>query len=421
MKKPVIEVVPCLLVVLIVVSLPAGLAKADTYSVSLSGGTAQYPQPYPSPPYQNPPPIQTGGNLLLPMFNPTTGFLTQVDVSFSYATLYGGTVSNMTGNSVPDAYFRDTGSKTAWFIFTPVGTLWTHNAAPEGATASTYLGPWRSGYFTSSPTSSYGSGVYNITAPHNVRLFVGVGNDNSLFQAHIRSNYNLVPSSAALRIANWQRAFGPRGTITYHYTPFPPDPVDGGGGLSFSVAEAPAYGQGQVETTPLGASHKHKVQAFAGQAAVTENTGLVQRFRFMREDQGSDQTKVFINGMLDGFLSADNNALAEALGVMELYNNQGQLIDRVERIAVADSQAYFGRLEEKNVHELFGMTVMLLPGNYYELRSELHLTADPRGAGTALADFSNTFEVEVSGVPEPATLALFAVGAAILLRRRRRP
>ena len=67
-----------------------------------------------------------------------------------------------------------------------------------------------------------------------------------------------------------------------------------------------------------------------------------------------------------------------------------------------------------------GMTVMLLPGEIYELRSELHVTADPRGTGTALADFANTFEVEVSGVPELATLVFVAAGALALLRRWRR-
>ncbi|MGB2823155.1 MAG: PEP-CTERM sorting domain-containing protein [Phycisphaerae bacterium] len=420
MKKPAIKALACTLAAAIPFALAAGAAKADSYSVNLLSGGYNYPYHTYSAPYQYPPPIGTGGNQLLPMFNPTTGFLTQVDMSFSYSTGYSGVVSNSTAYNVPEAWFQDTGSKMASFIFTPVGTLWSHTPPSEGRTESYYLGPYRSSWYIDSPMRSYGSGVYSITDPEDVSLFVGIGNDNSLIQAHIRSNYNLVTSSAAIRVANWMRSFYPRGTITYHYNPFPADPIDADGGLSFAVAQGPGYGQGQVEPTPLGASHKHMVQAFPGQAAVNENTGLVQRFQFWREDQGTQQTEVFINGLLDGFVSADENGVATALGVMELYNADDQLIDRAERIAVADSQTYFGRLEERDVHELFGMTVMLLPGNVYELRSELHLTADPRGEGRATADFSSTFNVELSGVPEPASLGLLVVGGLALLRRRRR-
>ena len=420
MKNSTAHVSICLLAALIATSLAAGPAKGATYSVNLLSGGYFYPEGNVSAPYLHPSPIGTGGTQPFPMFNPTTGFLTQVDMSFWYSTGYTGVVSNTTSYNVPDAWFIDKGTKTTWFSFAPTGTLWTHNASSEGRTTSEYLSAWRSSWYIDSPMVTYASGVYNITDPNDVRLFVGIGNDNSLIQAHIRSNYNLDTSSAALRIANWMRSFHPRGRITYHYTPFPPDPVPAGNGLGFSIAEAPAYGQGQVEPTPLGAMHKHKVQALPGQAAVTENTGLRQQFTFSREDLGSEQTEVFINGLLDGFLSADNDGVARALGVIELYNSDDELINRVERLAFADSQTYFGTLQERNVHELFGMNVLLLPGHVYELRSELYLTADPRGAGTALADFSNTFDVEISGVPEPTTLALLLLVGPALMRRKRK-
>jgi hypothetical protein len=421
MRKPGINVLVCLFVGSLAVSLGAGPAAADVYSVDW--GTHQffqYPQPNPSAPYQNPSPIGTGGRFGFQMFNPTTGFLTQVDLAFSYSTGYTGMLRNSSSTAFYEGWFQDTGSKTARFIVHPFGTLWTHNSPSEGRSAADYVPRYSTSWYLDSPTRSYSSGVYSITNPNDVRLFVGIGQETGMIEAHIHGSYSFTTSASALSVLLWQRMYAPRGTITYHYNPFAPDPVEGGAGLSFSLAEGPSYGQGQVEPTPLGASHAHRVQASGGQGAVTENTGYVQRFRFQREDQGSQQTSVFINGLLDGFLSADDNGLAQALGVMELYNDEGELVERTERLAFADSQVYFGRLEEKDVHERFGMTVMLLPGEVYELRTELHVTADPRGAGTALADFANTFEVEVSGVPEPASLALFAAGALALLRRRRR-
>ena len=427
MKNRTAHVSICLLATLIAASLTAGPARAATYSVELAHLGYNYPSgdyvpPFYPYPFRNPAPIGTGGAQQFAMFNPTTGYLTQVDMSFSYSSGYSGRVRNMSSsNSVPDAYFTDTGTKTSRFYFMPTNsTMWTHTSGSDGRTNGEYLSPRGTSWYLKSPIRSYGSGTYTITDPNNVRLFVGIGNDRSLIQAHVSNNYKLTTSSANLWIDLWQYAFFPRGWITYTYTPFPTIPAPAGGGLSFSVAEAPSYGQGQVEPTPLGSMHKHKVQAFSGQAAVTENTGLRQQFTFTREDMGNEQTEVFINGLLDGFLSADNNGVARALGVIELYNSDDELINRVERLAFADSQTYFGTSQEENVHELFGMNVLLLPGHVYELRSELYLTADPRGAGTALADFSNTFAVEISGVPEPTTLVLLLLVGPALMRRKRK-
>ena len=128
MKKLAIKVLASAVAAVIPLALAASPARADSYSVNLGGGGYNYPYHTYSPPVQYPPPIQTGGSQLFAMFNPATGFLTQVDMSFYYTTGYGGTLSNMTSYSVPDAWFVDTGSKTAWYNFTPVGTLWSHNA-----------------------------------------------------------------------------------------------------------------------------------------------------------------------------------------------------------------------------------------------------------------------------------------------------
>ena len=72
-----------------------------------------------------------------------------------------------------------------------------------------------------------------------------------------------------------------------------------------------------------------------------------------------------------------NSESGGSLGVMELYNADDQLINRAERLAFADSHA--GQLDENNVHELFGMTVLLIPGNLYttnvqDIEFVLHLS-----------------------------------------------
>ena len=141
MKKLAIKVLASAVAAVIPLALAASPARADSYSVNLGGGGYNYPYHTYSPPVQYPPPIQTGGSQLFAMFNPATGFLTQVDMSFSYSTVYSGVVSNRSAHSVREAWFQDTGSKTAWFLFTPVGTMWTHNSPSEGRTASYYLAP----------------------------------------------------------------------------------------------------------------------------------------------------------------------------------------------------------------------------------------------------------------------------------------
>lgn len=65
--------------------------------------------------------------------------------------------------------------------------------------------------------------------------------------------------------------------------------------------------------------------------------------------------------------------------------------------------------------------IELIPGQTYEVISRIELVADISGPdGSCEANFENTFEVELFGVPEPATLSLLAPGTLALVRRRQK-
>lgn len=402
----------CICIVLFV-ALWTRAATSAVINVQSPSIGIQWPTPTPSAPPANGSVRSTGANLSLPLFNPTQGFLTQVDLRFNFATGYGGTVSNFSTSSYTGRIVSANGT-TGRFDMAPFGTLWNFSAPAEGSTAEVAVASFRSSSFVSSPTPTHSSPTYTFIAPNQLQNFIGIGNTLNLSASQFYTfNLGVSPAQANVSVGTFQRGFFPRAFATYTYNPFT-NPEIGGAGLSFSLAPGPVTGQGQVEPTPLGSRHRHSIEATAPESAKTEMTSFSQKFMFTRDDNGTDPTAVFINGILDGLLQADGGGRASALGKMELLAQDGSFINSIERLAFADSNSSNGTFVIENVDERFGLYEMLIPGNIYELRTSLQLVADPRSGGFAKADFSNTFIVELSGVantiPEPSSLVLIGLG-----------
>lgn len=390
-------------------------ARADTQTVNSLPFTIQWPTPNPAPPPANGTMISTGANLTLPLFNPTVGYLTRVDLSFNFVTAYGGSISNFSSTTYTGNIVSSTGTNVR-FNMAPFGTLWNFNAPVEGGTTSTAVASFRTSFNLTTPNVGHVSPTVTFTSPDDIKHFVGIGNTLNLNAQQFHTmNLRTNPVATNVSVATFQRAFSPRATATYTFNPFN-TPTETGGGLRFSLAEGPRVGQGQVEPTPTGTKLRNGVEALSGMPAITESTASSHTFRFDRIDGEMGQAIVFINGLLDGFLEADNTGRAEAIGIIELFTVDGVFLDRIERLVFADSTSHNNSHIAMNVRERFGLTTALTPGQIYELRTELQVTADPRGVGYALADFNNTFEVELSGspaIPEPITLGLVAAGIAL--------
>ncbi|MCI0333917.1 MAG: choice-of-anchor E domain-containing protein [Planctomycetes bacterium] len=396
---------------------------ANTITVNSLPFTVQWPTPNPAPPPANGTTISTGPwQIGIPMFNPTLGYLTKSDVTFEFSTLYGGSIRNFSTSAYEGSIVSNSGT-TAKFSMAPFGTLWNFAAPTEGGTPTVAVNSFGTSFFVSSPTRGHGSPTFTFTNQEHLNHFIGLGNVIAEASQTYAVNLAVSPARAGVSVASFQRAFAPRARAVYTFNPFS-TPVHADGGLTFSLAEGPTSGQGQIEPTPLGIQHGHMVEAGPSQGPVLESTNARQTFRFAREDGRMDETLVFINGVLDGLLRADGGGRAEAVGVIELYTGSGSPIDRIERFVYADSRDMNNSLNQLRARERFGLLINLIPGNVYELRTQMRLLADPRGAGSALADFSNTFDVELSGepIPEPGTASglISAVAASLAFRCRTR-
>ncbi len=196
------------------------------------------------------------------------------------------------------------------------------------------------------------------------------------------------------------------------------DPVDGGGGVDFFLDEAEQDTDGQVDITDRGCKHHMYVQAVSQQTQQQRHSEVRQRFLFQADDGTTDPRTIFMQGLLEGALDA-GGASASVNATIALYDDAGNKLDDVVFFDEVSSQL-IGDPQSKDVAEPLVLEAELTPGKVYQLVSRLDLSASlnhPDGSG--LADFSNTFDVQMSGVPEPATIALLVGGLGGLLHRRR--
>ena len=193
------------------------------------------------------------------------------------------------------------------------------------------------------------------------------------------------------------------------------DPVSSGGGIDFQLDDGDVAGGGTVDVTPLGVKHRLNSIATGQQTTDSDFSEVRRRFRF---DSAGGHTQVVLTGDLDGLLEA-NEGRASVDATIKLYDTtDGSLIDDD---AFQQTLAPIGPgYNQLFVDEQLRVDVDLVPGRTYEIISRVELTTsvtDP--LGQAAAWFDNTFDVQLTGVPEPGTLSLLALGGLVALRRRR--
>lgn len=195
------------------------------------------------------------------------------------------------------------------------------------------------------------------------------------------------------------------------------DPVAGGGGVDFYMDEAEEDSDGQIDITERGCKHHMYVQAVSQQTQQSRHSEVRQRFLFQSDDGTTDPRSITLSGLLDGQLAA-GGATASVNAKIALYDDAGNKLDDVLFFDDVSSQL-IGDPQTTDIARSLILEAELTPGKVYQLVSTLDLSASlnhPDGSG--LADFSNTFEVELSAVPEPASLALLTLAGLLLTRRR---
>ena len=194
-------------------------------------------------------------------------------------------------------------------------------------------------------------------------------------------------------------------------------PVSGGGGVDFELNEGTISGDGSADLTELGMRHCLRAVA-ADQQTHDEKFSEVRR-RFVFEAGGSTDPKtIWLFGQLDGRLDAgDGTATCNAS--MQIYDADSGFLGGESYYGQAVSMG-LGDPQTVIVDEALMVQAVLTPGRIYEVISRIDLAADLNGIyGSCEANFENTFEVELSGIPEPATVVLLGLGALWVKRRRK--
>jgi len=166
--------------------------------------------------------------------------------------------------------------------------------------------------------------------------------------------------------------------------------------------------------------HRLYVDSFGGIGEVEDSNSITRSFVFSRQDGLPDPQMVGLFGILEGLLHADLGARALANATIQLRDQFGNPI--VSDSVVIPVNASPSQTIDVDVFERLSVNAMLTPGTTYQLTSTLSASANGSATGRGFADFRNTFEVQLSGVPEPTTFPLLAIGVAanaLLVRRDR--
>lgn len=205
-----------------------------------------------------------------------------------------------------------------------------------------------------------------------------------------------------------------------NYVPGPPvfgDPIPGGGDKTFQVDAGEVTGDGVVEIINLSATHKVSATASGADPPDQQSSTVIRNFTFQRDDGLSDPTSVYIGGWLDGLLAGEFGGEASVEASVTLSDASGDPLGNES--FTRDLTAPIDGADSDNIHQFLLLEAMLTPGETYVVSSTLSVAATANG-GTAQAIFDNSWNVAISGTPEPATLTLLALGGLTVLRKRRR-
>ena len=213
-----------------------------------------------------------------------------------------------------------------------------------------------------------------------------------------------------------------RGTVTKVTNPISFElPVPGGGGALFDLQAVDILGEGAT-SNGLQSLHRLDAQSVAGSEPVDVMNKVFKSFIFSREDGESDPQTVFLGGLLEGLLAADNGGDALVDAELLLLDASGAVIgsDSYQ----ADVNPGIGFLTNAPVIEELAFDALLTPGESYTLTSRLRVAASSPLGGAGRALFADTFDVTLSGepivgIPEPSTLWLGGLAILFAAWRKR--
>ncbi len=197
-------------------------------------------------------------------------------------------------------------------------------------------------------------------------------------------------------------------------------PLPGGGGTSFDPGPPTTFGDPGTAHNDLSQQHKLSAQSLAGSQAIHRTNTITRTFTVSRDDGLTDPTEVFISALLDGYLQADNGGTSKVDATFRILDASGVQVGSAFEQYTEEIITAFGQDQDADVSEALQFSETLTPGETYQLESTLSVWADAKSElGGARAFFDNTFEVTLSGIPEPTSIALLSLAGITLFTRRR--